>query len=271
MPTSAWRSWSLADRARRGARDADRLDGGAARRPAPPGAGARRASALLLAALAVAGAGRVGRRGGAGAGVGADAGAAARARGRWSGSAWASSRRPPFAPPRSPGASATRCAGANIAEILVPTAEERASPLGVALPAAGDGRLPADRRRPAPLRGAPRQLPRRCRSAAASTPARPRRAAGGRRSPRRRASSPRAWRWRRRSIVALWLTDLALGLVARAAPQVPVYFIGLPPRACWPSGVVLVGLGALEHALRARAGRLDGPRAALASRPGGDD
>ena len=29
-------------------------------------------------------------------------------------------------------------------------------------------------------------------------------------------------------IVALWLTDLALGLIARAAPPVPVYFLGLP-------------------------------------------
>ena len=49
--------------------------------------------------------------------------------------------------------------GANVAEILVPTAEERASPLGVALPAAGDDRLPADRGRAAAGRGAAVQLP----------------------------------------------------------------------------------------------------------------
>ena len=48
-----------------------------------------------------------------------------------SASAWAWSRRRCFAPPRSAGGSPTPCAGANVAEILVPTAEERASPLGV--------------------------------------------------------------------------------------------------------------------------------------------
>jgi flagellar biosynthetic protein FliR len=50
-------------------------------------------------------------------------------------------------------------------------------------------------------------------------------------------------------IVALWLTDLALGLIARAAPQVPVYFVGLPLKGLLAIGVVLVGLGALEAAL----------------------
>ena len=50
-------------------------------------------------------------------------------------------------------------------------------------------------------------------------------------------------------IVALWLTDLALGLVARAAPQVPVYFIGLPLKGLLAIGLVLVGLGTLEAAL----------------------
>lgn len=50
-------------------------------------------------------------------------------------------------------------------------------------------------------------------------------------------------------IVALWLTDLALGLVARAAPQVPVYFIGLPLKGLLAIGLVLVSLGVLEGAL----------------------
>jgi flagellar biosynthetic protein FliR len=55
-------------------------------------------------------------------------------------------------------------------------------------------------------------------------------------------------------VVALWLTDLALGMVARVAPQVPVYFVGLPAKGLLALGVVLVGLGALEHALVAQAG-----------------
>jgi flagellar biosynthetic protein FliR len=50
-------------------------------------------------------------------------------------------------------------------------------------------------------------------------------------------------------VVALWLTDLALGMVARVAPQVPVYFVGLPAKGLLAVGVVLLGLGALDHAL----------------------
>jgi type III secretory pathway component EscT len=52
-------------------------------------------------------------------------------------------------------------------------------------------------------------------------------------------------------VVALWLTDLALGMVARVAPQVPVYFVGLPAKGLLAVGVVLLGLGALDHALSA--------------------
>ena len=44
-------------------------------------------------------------------------------------------------------------------------------------------------------------------------------------------------------VVALWLTDLALGLIARAAPSVPVYFLGLPLKGLLAIGVVLLGLG----------------------------
>jgi flagellar biosynthetic protein FliR len=46
-------------------------------------------------------------------------------------------------------------------------------------------------------------------------------------------------------LVAVWLTDLALGLVARAAPQIPVYFVGLPLKGLLAVGVVLLGLGGL--------------------------
>ncbi|HXJ21480.1 MAG TPA: flagellar biosynthetic protein FliR [Polyangia bacterium] len=50
-------------------------------------------------------------------------------------------------------------------------------------------------------------------------------------------------------IVALWLTDLALGLIARAAPQLPVYFLGLPLKGLLSIGLILIGLGALQAAL----------------------
>ena len=50
-------------------------------------------------------------------------------------------------------------------------------------------------------------------------------------------------------VVALWLTDLALGMLARVAPQVPVYFVGLPAKGLLAVGVVLIGIGALDHAL----------------------
>ena len=50
-------------------------------------------------------------------------------------------------------------------------------------------------------------------------------------------------------VVALWLTDVALGMIARVAPQVPVYFVGLPAKGLLAVGVVLLGLGALDHAL----------------------
>jgi flagellar biosynthesis protein FliR len=52
-------------------------------------------------------------------------------------------------------------------------------------------------------------------------------------------------------LVALWLTDLALGMVARVAPQIPVYFVGLPAKGLLGLGVVLLGLGALEQSLAA--------------------
>ena len=87
--------------------------------------------ALLLALVAspalVAAGGRQRARGA----VGAALHPAARARDRHRPLSRHWSRPPRFAPPRSPAASADTLRGANVAEILVPTAEERASPLGV--------------------------------------------------------------------------------------------------------------------------------------------
>jgi flagellar biosynthesis protein FliR len=137
--------------------------------------------------------------------------------------------------------------GANIAEVLVPTADERSSPLGalyvllatvVFLQIGGVPRLvDALMRsyRALPIGGglgaeSARQ------AAAMVTLASVKLIASG-----LALAAP--------VIVALWLTDLALGLIARAAPQVPVYFVGLPLKGLLAIGVVLVGLGALETAM----------------------
>lgn len=50
-------------------------------------------------------------------------------------------------------------------------------------------------------------------------------------------------------LVALWLADAALGVVGRAAPQIPIYFAAMPAKALLGLGMVLVGLGALDAAL----------------------
>jgi len=137
--------------------------------------------------------------------------------------------------------------GANIAEILVPTAEERSSPLGVLylllatvvfLQIGGVARLCAallDSYRALPIGGGLDAGSAR-RAAAIVTVASARLIASG-----VALAAP--------VIVALWLTDLALGLVARAAPQVPVYFIGLPLKGLLAIGLVLCSLGVLEGAL----------------------
>ena len=65
-------------------------------------------------------------------------------------------------------------------------------------------------------------------------------------------------------VVALWLTDLALGMVARVAPQVPVYFVGLPAKGLLAVGVVLLGLGRPRSRAHGRAAVVDGARAAVA-------
>jgi flagellar biosynthetic protein FliR len=51
------------------------------------------------------------------------------------------------------------------------------------------------------------------------------------------------------ALVALLLADLALGAIGRVAPQVPLYFVGMPLKALLGVGAVLVSLGAVDTAL----------------------
>jgi flagellar biosynthesis protein FliR len=51
------------------------------------------------------------------------------------------------------------------------------------------------------------------------------------------------------ALVALLLADLALGAIGRVAPQIPLYFVGMPLKALLGVGAVLVSLGALHQAL----------------------
>jgi flagellar biosynthesis protein FliR len=137
--------------------------------------------------------------------------------------------------------------GANVAEILVPTAEERASPLGVLylllativfLQIGGVSRLVEAllaSYQTVPIGGGLGELATR-RAALVVVVASAKLIAVG-----LALAAP--------VIVALWLTDLALGLIARAAPSVPVYFLGLPLKGLLAVGVVLVGLGMLQGAL----------------------
>lgn len=50
-------------------------------------------------------------------------------------------------------------------------------------------------------------------------------------------------------LVAAWLADVVLGMVGRAAPQIPLYFVAMPAKALLGLGLVLLGLGALDAAL----------------------
>lgn len=50
-------------------------------------------------------------------------------------------------------------------------------------------------------------------------------------------------------LVAMLLADAALGVLGRAAPQLPLYFLGLPAKAMLGVGVVLLALGATSAAL----------------------
>jgi flagellar biosynthesis protein FliR len=47
-------------------------------------------------------------------------------------------------------------------------------------------------------------------------------------------------------LVASWLADATLGVVGRAAPQIPLYFAAMPAKALLGLGVVLLGLGAVD-------------------------
>jgi type III secretion protein SpaR/YscT/HrcT len=51
------------------------------------------------------------------------------------------------------------------------------------------------------------------------------------------------------AVVALFVADLILGAIARMAPQIPVYFVGMPLKALAGVGIVLIGLGGIESAL----------------------
>jgi type III secretion protein SpaR/YscT/HrcT len=51
------------------------------------------------------------------------------------------------------------------------------------------------------------------------------------------------------AIVALFAADLVLGAIARMAPQIPVYFVGMPLKAMAGVGIVLISLGGIEAAL----------------------
>jgi flagellar biosynthetic protein FliR len=50
-------------------------------------------------------------------------------------------------------------------------------------------------------------------------------------------------------LVALLLADLVLGVIGRAAPQLPLYFVGMPAKALLGVGAALVGLGSLHAVL----------------------
>jgi flagellar biosynthetic protein FliR len=51
------------------------------------------------------------------------------------------------------------------------------------------------------------------------------------------------------TLVALLLADLILGLVGRAAPQLPLYFVGMPLKALLGVGAALVAIATLDTAL----------------------
>jgi flagellar biosynthetic protein FliR len=137
--------------------------------------------------------------------------------------------------------------GANVAEILVPTTDERASPLGVLylllativfLQIGGVARLVEallSSYQTLPIGGG-LAAPGARRAGLVVVVASAKLIASG-----LALAAP--------VVVAMWLTDLALGLVARAAPSVPVYFVGLPLKGLLAIGVVLISLAMLQKAL----------------------
>lgn len=55
-------------------------------------------------------------------------------------------------------------------------------------------------------------------------------------------------------LVTMLLTDLVLGALGRAAPSLPLFFVGMPAKALLGVGMVLVGLGTLDGVLTAGLG-----------------
>jgi flagellar biosynthesis protein FliR len=52
------------------------------------------------------------------------------------------------------------------------------------------------------------------------------------------------------AVVALLLADILLGIVGRAVPQIPLYFVAMPLKALLGVGAVLLGLASLDAALQ---------------------
>lgn len=52
------------------------------------------------------------------------------------------------------------------------------------------------------------------------------------------------------AIIALLLADMVLGIVGRAVPQIPLYFIGMPLKALLGVGAVLLGLASMDIAMQ---------------------
>ncbi len=52
------------------------------------------------------------------------------------------------------------------------------------------------------------------------------------------------------AMVALLLADIVLGVVGRAVPRVPLYFVGMPLKALLGVGAVLLGLGGTDLAMQ---------------------
>lgn len=52
-------------------------------------------------------------------------------------------------------------------------------------------------------------------------------------------------------VVALLLSDLLLGLIGRAAPQIAAHVVGMPLKTLLAIGVLLLGLGAIRTAMQA--------------------
>jgi flagellar biosynthesis protein FliR len=139
--------------------------------------------------------------------------------------------------------------GANLAEAINPVAEERTSPLGdvtlllavvIFLELGGPGHVVAALARsydavPVAASAAPQRLGQAAGLAIAASGQMLEAALG--------LAAP--------ALVALLLADLALGAVGRVAPQIPLYFVGMPLKALAGVGAVLVGLGAADQALTA--------------------